>query len=123
MNYKLKILSIIYFISLTISLLVPLEFFILNSGNMISNKPNNEQSFFIHFALFFLLYLLFNFSFKKKIRLFLFCLTYSIIIEIMQIFTLRGFQIADIIFNLMGVTSSFLICIILYKSKKLKFKG
>ena len=123
MKNKLKILSLIYLFFLTIAFLIPLDFLILDDSKVINNQPSNEQSFFIHYILFFLLYLLFNFSFDKKMKVFFYCLIYSIFIETMQIFTSRGFQFVDIIFNLLGVATSFWICLYLEKFKILNVKN
>ena len=79
--------------------------------------PSNYTSFFIHLVLFFILYLLFYFSFSIKFKILIFCIIYSILVEILQIFTLRGFQIFDIIFNLIGVLISFLFLLFFYKNK------
>ena len=62
-------------------------------------------------------HVLFNFSLSNKFIIVLFCISYSILIEILQIFTLRGFQISDIIFNLIGILISFLFLKIFIKKK------
>ncbi len=98
-------------------MLIPLDFFILNDASVISKQPSNEQSFLIHFILFFLLFLLFNFSFESKIKLLIFCIIYSILIETAQLFSSRGFQFVDILFNIIGVVSSFYACEFLINSK------
>ena len=126
MKNRFRILSFIYLFFLSIVMLIPLDFFILNDASFISKQPSNEQSFFIHFILFFLLFLLFNFSFENKIKLLIFCIVYSILIETAQLFSLRGFQFGDILFNIIGLLSSFYVCEFLinskYRRKKLENK-
>ena len=104
-----KIISFTYLIILSIALLMPI--------NIISDKgqPSNNTSFIIHLILFFILYLLFYFSFTNKYKFLLFCMMYSVLAEILQIFTSRDFQIFDIMFNLIGVLTSFLFCLIFFK--------
>ena len=113
MKYKFKFLSITYFIILSIALLIPLDFFLVTKIVEQENQPSNNTSFIIHFFLFFFLYFLFNFSFSNSIKVLLFCITYSVFIESLQLFTTRGFQIGDIIFNLIGVILSYFFVILL----------
>ena len=98
------------------ALLIPLNLSIVTQFVAVEKQPSNNNSFIIHLVLFFILYLLFYFSFFNKYKILLFCMIYSVVVEILQIFTLRGFQIFDIIFNLIGVLFSFLI--LLFFTKK-----
>ena len=43
---------------------------------------------------------------------------YSVLVEVLQIFTSRGFQIFDIIFNLIGVIVSFLFLLYFCRNKR-----
>ena len=70
-------------------------------------KPD-DTSYFIHFALFFILYFILYFAFLNQYKILIFCIIYAIFIEIFQIFNSRGFQINDIIFNIIGFTVSFI---------------
>ena len=103
----LKFYSYIYLLFLTILLLIPLDSFIILSIIREENHPTNFSSFIIHFFLFFILYSLFKISFYKNEFILIFCFFYSIIIESLQIFSSRGFQLFDIIFNLIGVFTSY----------------
>ena len=107
-NHLFKILSTMYFISLSIAFLIPLDLFLVTQIVEEKNQPSNNTSYFIHFVLFFILYLIFYFSFSNKYKIFIFCIIYSIVIELLQIFSSRGFQIYDIIFNLIGLITSFM---------------
>ena len=111
-----KTISIFYLIFLSIAFLIPLDIFIVTQFVAIEKQPTNNTSFIIHLVLFFILYLLFYFSFSNKYKILLFCITYSVVIEILQLFTSRGFQIFDIIFNLIGVLFSFLFLLYFHKS-------
>ena len=102
---------------LSIALLIPLNLFIITQFVAVEKQPSNNTSFIIHLVLFFILYLLFYFSFSNKYKILLFCIIYSVVVEILQIFTSRGFQIFDIIFNLIGVLVSFLFLLYFYKNK------
>jgi len=108
MNQLFKILSIFYLICLSIAFLIPLDFFLVTQLVEVKKQPSNNTSFMIHFVLFIILYFMFYFSFSNKYKIFFFCMIYSVIIEILQIFSTRGFQIYDIVFNLMGVIISFI---------------
>ena len=110
-----KIISFFYLIVLSLALLIPLNLFIVTQFVAVEKQPSNNTSFIIHLVLLFILYLLFYFSFSNKYKILLFCIIYSIVIEILQIFTLRGFQIFDIIFNLIGVLFSFLFLLYFHK--------
>ena len=116
-----KIISFSYLIVLSVALLIPLNLFIVTQFVAVEKHPSNNNSFIIHLVLFFILYLLFYFSFFNKYKILLFCIIYSVVVEILQIFTLRGFQIFDIIFNLIGVLSSFVI--LLFFTKIIGGKG
>ena len=112
-----KLISFAYLILITVSLLIPLDFFLIKEIVPEEKQPSNNSSFLIHLVIFFFLYFFLFFAFSNKHYIFLFCITYSIIIEILQIFTTRGFQILDIIFNLCGVLISFFI-ILFFKNRK-----
>ena len=114
----LKILSILYLICLTIVLLIPLDTFLVTQIVEVENQPSNNTSYFIHFALFFILYFILYFAFLNQYKIFIFCSIYAILIEILQIFNSRGFQIYDIIFNIIGVTISFIFLNLLLKKFK-----
>ena len=113
-----KIISFSYLIVLTIALLIPLDFFIITKFIEVEKQPNNNTSYIIHLVLFFILYLFFYFSFSNKYKILLFCIIYSVVVEILQMFTSRGFQIFDIIFNLIGVIISFLFLLYFYNNKR-----
>ena len=115
MNKIFKTFAIFYLVIITIAFIIP-----VNSIAPSNAQPSNNTSYFIHIFLFFLLYLLFFISFKNKKKVLIFCLSYSLLIEVMQIFSSRGFQFLDIISNLIGVLISVLFCLIAIsiKSKK-----
>ena len=104
----LKIISLFYLIALSIALLIPLDVIINTQTIEAEDIPSTNTSFLIHLVLFFILYLLLSLTFLNTFKIFLFCIIYSIIIETLQIFTTRSFQISDIIFNLIGIISSYL---------------
>ena len=108
MKNFLKIISLIYLISISISFLIPLDFFVIRKIVDIKSQPNNNEAYFIHLLLFFILFVLFYYSFNSIYRVFIFCLLYSFIIELLQIYTSRGFQISDILFNLIGIFIPFI---------------
>ena len=112
MKQFFKIISFTYLIILSIALLIPLDFIAEEK------QPSNNTSFIIHLVLFFILYLVFYFSFSNKYKILLFCIMYAVLAEVLQIFTSRGFQIFDIIFNLIGVLVSFLFLLYFYKNKR-----
>ena len=116
MKQFIKIISFSYLIVLSIALLIPLDLFIITQS--VKEEISNNTAFIIHLVLFFILYLLFYFSFSNKYTILLFCIIYSVVVEILQIFTSRGFQIFDIIFNLIGVLVSFLFLLYFYKNKR-----
>jgi len=119
-NLFFKIISFSYLIFLSIALLIPLDLFIITQFVAVEKQPSNNTSFIIHLVLFFILYLLFYFSFSNKYKILLFCIIYSVLVELLQIFTSRGFQILDIMFNLIGVLVSFLFLLYFYKNKSKK---
>ena len=116
MKQYIKIISFSYLIVLSIALLIPLDLFIITQSA--GEEISNNTAFIIHLVLFFILYLFFYFSFSNKFKILLFCIIYSVVVEILQIFTSRGFQIFDIIFNLIGVLVSFLFLLYFYKNKR-----
>ena len=111
-----KIISFSYLIVLSIALLIPLDLFIITQTA--EEEISDNTAFIIHLVLFFILYLFFFFSFSNKFKILLFCIIYSVVIEILQIFSSRGFQIFDIIFNLIGVLISFLFLLYFYKNNR-----
>ena len=123
-NFFFKTISVSYLIFLSIALLIPLDLFIITQFVPVEKQPSNNTSFIIHLVLFFILYLLFYFSFSNKYKILLFCIIYSVVVESLQIFTSRGFQIFDIMFNVIGVIVSYLFFLFFYKNnkKQKKFK-
>ena len=118
MKQFFKIISFSYLIVLSIALLMPLDLFIITQFVEEEKHFSNNTSFIIHLVIFFILYLFFYFSFSNKYKILLFCIIYSVVVEILQIFTSRGFQIFDIIFNLIGVIISFLFLLYFYNNKR-----
>ena len=114
-NLYFKTISVFYLIFLSIALLIPLDIFIVTEFVAVEKQPSNNTSFIIHLVLFFILYLLFYFSFSNKYKILLFCIIYSVVVETLQIFTSRGFQIFDIMFNLIGVIVSYFFLLFFYK--------
>jgi len=119
-NFYFKTISVFYFFFLSIALLIPLDFFIVTEFVAVEKQPSNNTSFIIHLVLFFILYLLFYFSFSNKYKILLFCIIYSIVIESLQIFNSRGFQIFDIVFNMIGVIVAYLFLLFFYNYKSEK---
>ena len=119
-NFFFKTISVFYFIFLSIALLIPLDLFIVTEFVAVEKQPSNNTSFIIHLVLFFIFYLLFYFSFSNKNKILLFCIIYSVVVESLQIFTSRGFQIFDIMFNLIGVMVAYLLLLFFYKYKSKK---
>lgn len=117
MKQFFKLISFSYLMVLTISLLIPLDLFLVTQFVEEENQPSNNVSFIIHFFLFFFLYLIFYFSFSNKFKVLLFCILYSVVIEIFQLFSSRGFQIFDIIFNFSGVIISYIILLYFFEKK------
>ena len=120
-NLFLKTISFSYLFVLSTALLIPLDLFIITQFVEEEKQPTNNTSFIIHLVLFFILYLIFYFSFSKKYKILLFCVIYAVLVEVLQIFTSRGFQIFDIIFNLIGVLIAFLF--LLYFERQRAIKG
>ena len=118
MKQFIKIISFSYLFVLSIALLIPLDLFIVTQFVEEEQHFSNNTAFIIHLVLFFILYLFFYFSFSNKFKILLFCIIYSVVVEILQIFSSRGFQIFDIIFNLIGVLISFLFLLYFYKNKR-----
>ena len=119
-NFYFKTISVCYLMFLSIALLIPLDFFIVTQFVAVEKQPSNNTSFIIHLVLFFILYLLFYFSFSNKYKILLFCIIYSIVIESLQIFNSRGFQIFDIVFNMIGVIIAYLFFLFFYNYKREK---
>ena len=77
---------------------------------------------FIHIFVYMLWPFFILFFFQKKIALILsICLIFSFIVEYLQIYTDRNFQILDILSNSLGIIISFFIFKFLSKYKILKF--
>ena len=108
----------IYLTIITYSLLIPLDSKIVTNVIKEDRHPDNTTSFFIHFILFFVLYLTCYRTLKQKYKILILCVLYSIIIECLQIITNRGFQIFDIFFNIIGVISSYFLLMYFNKGKK-----
>ena len=107
-NKIFKISSILYFFVISIAFVIPLDFFVVTKIVDVKSQPSNNTSYIVHLILFFILYLIFYFSFSNKYKILIFCLIYSVVIEILQLFTSRGFQFMDIVFNLTGIVISFI---------------
>ena len=119
-NLILKIISFSYLFALSTALLIPLDQSIVTQFVEEEKQPTNNTSFIIHLVLFFILYLFFYFSFSKKYKILLFCVIYAVLVEVLQIFTSRGFQIFDIIFNLIGLIFAYLFLLFFYNYKREK---
>ena len=104
----IKIISFLYVIFVSIALLIPLDGYIITGIIKKEEQPSNITSYFIHLIIFFIFYLLFYLSYKNLLKNFVIILIYSVFLEVLQIFTSRGFQINDIIFNISGTLLSFL---------------
>ena len=115
MKNNIRLISFIYLVFLSIAFLIPLDFYSVRLVIGEEHHPSNNTSYIIHLILFFILYFLFYFSFLNKYKVFLFCLIYSILIEILQIFTSRGFQFYDVIFNIIGLLLSFIFLLYFFK--------
>jgi len=77
---------------------------------------------FIHIFVYMLWPFFILFFFKEKVALIIiFCLIFSLIIEYLQIYTDRNFQILDILSNSIGLIISFFIFKFFSKYKYLKF--
>ena len=88
MNQLLKIFSILYLINLSIVFLIPLDFFLVTQILEVENQPSNNTSYIIHFVLFFILYFILYFAFFNQYKILIFCIIYSILIEMLQISSL-----------------------------------
>ena len=115
--YKISFFS--YLLIITFLFLVPLDSDLVTNFIEKEKQPSNRSSFLIHFINFFILYLIINLSFKNTIKNIFFCLFYSILIEYFQLFTLRGFQLLDIFYNILGLSFSILILNLFSKIDKL----
>ena len=115
--YKISFFS--YLLIITFLFLVPLDSDLVTNFIEKEKQPSNRSSFLIHFIIFFILYLIINLSFKNTIKNIFFCLFYSILIEYFQLFTLRGFQLLDIFYNILGLSFSILILNLFSKIDKL----
>ena len=104
----IKIISFLYVIFVSIALLIPLDGYIITGIIKKEEQPSNITSYFIHLIIFFIFYLLFYLSYKSLLNNFVVVVIYSVFLEVLQIFTSRGFQINDIIFNISGILLSFL---------------
>ena len=104
----IKIISYLYAIFVSIALLIPLDSYIITGIIKREEQPSNITSYFIHLIIFFIFYLLFYLSYKSLLNNFVVVVIYSVFLEVLQIFTSRGFQINDIIFNISGILFSFL---------------
>ena len=103
----IKYISILYAIFVSVAFLIPLDSYLITEIIEKEKHPGNNISYFIHLIIFFIFYFLFFISYESKLKIFFVVVIYSIIIEFFQIFTSRGFQFTDIIFNLLGVLLSF----------------
>ena len=117
MKNNIRLMSFIYLFFLSIAFLIPLDLYSVRLVIDGENHPSNSTSYIIHLILFFILYFLFYLSFLNKYKVLIFCLIYSILIEILQIFTSRGFQFYDIIFNIIGLLLSFIFLLYFFKKK------
>ena len=107
--FSYKIISYLYLILLTLAFLFPLDSFLVTSIVEKESHPSDKNSLIIHSILLFILYSLFNIIYLNKIKLIIFCSIYSFLIEILQIYTGRGFSFLDILFNLFGIAIAFLL--------------
>ena len=122
MNFQnttsIKFISILYAVFVSIVFLIPLDSYLVNEIIEIEKHPGNNTSYFIHLIIFFIFHFLFFIAFKNKFKIFIVVIIYSAVIEIFQIFTSRGFQITDIIFNITGVLlSSIFVYYFLHKKR------
>ena len=105
---------------LTVLLLIPMDLFLVTQIIEEESHPSNQTSYIIHIVLFFILFLLLYFSFQNKLKIFLVCIIYSGLIEVLQLFTSRGFQFLDILFNIVGIITAFLIISFFRNSIRIK---
>ena len=113
----IKIISYLYAIFASIALLIPLDSYIITGIIKREEQPSNITSYFIHLIIFFIFYLLFYLSYKSLLKIFFIVVIYSVFLEIFQIFTSRGFQTNDILFNILGTLLSFLFISYFLKKK------
>ena len=113
----IKIISYLYAIFVSIALLIPLDSYIITGIIKREEQPSNITSYFIHLIIFFIFYLLFYLSYKSLLKIFFIVVIYSVFLEIFQIFTSRGFQTNDILFNILGTLLSFLFISYFLKKK------
>ena len=104
---KIKLISFLYAILVTISFLMPLDSYFIKEITETDTLPGNNTSYAIHLIIFFIFYFLFYLAYNGGFKVLTLVIIYSIVIEISQVFTSRGFQISDIIFNIIGVLFSF----------------
>ncbi len=114
---NLIILIVVYILIITL-----LSCFNLNVKINYSQYPYVDKS--VHFLFFFgLNFLLLNFfkvikwinSYKRAIAISLLTISYGFVIEIIQHFTGRQFDFNDIVYNVLGVVVSLVVC--MYKRK------
>ena len=110
MQTTIKFIAFLYLFIITFALLIPLDFYLIEENIKDNQQPSKNSAFIIHLVLFFFLYLFFYYAYEYKYKIFFYCMFYAILIEVLQIFTSRGFQILDIIFNIVGLLFSFLFC-------------
>ena len=108
MKNTLRLISLFYLVLISILLLIPLDSHYITQIVEEKNQPGNNISSLIHLIIFSILYFLIYFSFSNKNYTFYFCLTYSILIETLQLLTSRGFQFTDIFFNIFGVIIAYI---------------
>ncbi len=120
MKKFIKTISYFYILFLAILLLIPLDLFFATQIIEEESQPSNSTSYKIHIILFFILYLLLYLSFKDKVKILLFCIVYSSLLELLQLFTSRGFQLFDILFNYIGIIIAFLFIFIFRNSIRIK---
>ena len=113
---NLKILAYLYLFLITIIFLVPLDSFLVRMVVSEKDQPTDLTSLFIHLTLFFILYILFNLTHYNVIKILILFLIYSVLIEFTQIFTGRGFEMLDVVFNVIGVILGYLFSIIIKKN-------
>ena len=99
----MKIVTYSYLIFLSFIFLIPIDSKIVTTIIDTDNHPSDFTSLFIHLFLLFFLYFLFKKIYFNFQYLIFFGIFYSILIEYLQIFTGRGFEIYDLIFNLLGI--------------------
>ena len=108
-----KVVTFSYVVIISIAFLIPLDNNFVTEFVEEANQPSKNISFLIHFFIFFILQIFCYYSFYNKFFFLIFIVAYAFIIEIMQILTFRGFEILDIVFNLLGLFVSYLLLRIL----------